>query len=116
MFFVFVVLISLMPLAFLALLAAFLLVLLQRFGFLRRRRAGMIMATIIMVSLPLTWFVSDQIELTQCMAIKEPNDLYCGGELGGVMIFFCQFFLLISSIIVGPIIGSRLHGLWARPV
>jgi hypothetical protein len=101
-----------MPLLALTLWAsivAAILALAHRIGAARQLRAMRLLSTLIMVIPFILWFIFDRLEAANCRASFGPDERSCAGEIGGLIILFFQCYLIVGGLIIGPVIGSKLH-------
>jgi hypothetical protein len=81
----------------------------HRVRVIRTRWILMLLATLLMVIPPISCFIYGRIEAANCRALFGPDERSCAGEIGGLIILFFQFYLVIGGLILGPVIGSKLH-------
>jgi TRAP-type mannitol/chloroaromatic compound transport system permease small subunit len=90
-------------------IVAAILALAHRVGAARQRWAMRLLATLMMVIPFILWFIYDRVEAANCRALLGPDERSCAGEIGGLIILFFQFYLIVGGLIIGPVIGSSLH-------
>jgi hypothetical protein len=70
---------------------------------------------VMMAALPAfsIWF--DKLAANECFARNGPDDLSCGGELGGTMIAMFKVMIIVLSITLGPFAFSSFGRRLLRP-
>lgn len=112
-FLVFLLPAALLALAVLAAFAAGIVGAAWRFGLVRTKRNFRLLAALGMMAPPAIWQQFDRLRTAQCHAVNGPDELSCGGELGGVFVSLLQFCLILGGLIVGLWLGGILHRRWA---
>lgn len=114
-FLMIVFVVALMALPILAAFAVFVVGVSRRLGLLRPRWSFRLAAAAGMALPPAIWLYLDRVAAARCQAAVGPDAVSCGGELGGAFFFLFQSMLILGGLIVGPILGGRLHARWTEP-
>ena len=96
--------------------AAVIMAVLLKMGWILRRWLAMVIATGLLIIVPLYFFLIQYFGIQQCLQAMdaELNAHLCTGGLGGVIISLILMEMMALSFIVGPIMGSRLHRRWSK--
>jgi len=99
---------TLVALAVLGAIAAFLCFALYRCRLLQCRWHFMVCSILIMAAYPVWAIWNNHAQTEACIALYGPNELRCTGEIVGGFLSLLRGALFLGSFAVGPLVGSFL--------
>lgn len=95
--------------AALAAIASAPLLILIRYGLVIPKWQTIVCSCALALSIPIILIWQNHLRYEDCVKHYGLHELSCGGELGGVMLDFIRYGLIVGIVLVGPWIVNRLH-------